>query len=317
MTKVRIGILGTSEIAFRRFLPALKQCQAFEYIGVASRILERTQSFVDSFGGRGYGSYEELLADEQIDAVYIPLPPALHYEWGKKALEAGKHVFMEKPFTTNLADTRALLELAEQKGLAVHENYMFLYHSQFSYIKDIVQSGQLGKLRQLDFMFSFPRRSTEDFRYSKELGGGALLDCGGYTVRGALELLGHDISVESATLCYEGEIDLYGSVTLKDENGTIANLVFGMDNSYRCDVNINGQVGNLYTDRIFTAPHDYTPRIITSISNTKSERVLEKDDQFINSIQYFHQCMTDECLLKSTRDRILKQGSIISEIIDK
>ena len=118
---MKIGILGTADIAFRRFLSALQKCEAFTYAGVASRTPEKGKRFVETFGGQVYDGYDALLADDSIEAVYVPLPPALHYEWGKKVLLSGKHLLMEKPFTTNLQHTEELLQLAEEKGLAGEE----------------------------------------------------------------------------------------------------------------------------------------------------------------------------------------------------
>lgn len=215
MKKIRLGILGTSEIAFRRFLPALKKHNEFEYIGVASRNIEKTKPFVEAYGGKGYSSYDELLQDKNIDAVYIPLPPALHFEWGKKALQAGKHILMEKPFCVNLQQTEELIELAKERNLAVHENYMFMYHKQLTKIKEIIDSGYLGKIRLYRIAFGFPMREKNDFRYNKELGGGALLDCGGYTLKLANYLLGDTTKVVCSNLVKEDfEVDLYGNATL-------------------------------------------------------------------------------------------------------
>lgn len=218
---MRIGILGTSDIAFRRFLPALQKCEDLTYAGVATRTPEKGKPFQEAFGGEIYDGYASLLEDKSIEAVYVPLPPALHFEWGKKALESGKHLFMEKPFTTSLAETEALLALAEEKGLAVHENYMFLYHSQLTEIQKRIADGSLGKLRLIRAAFGFPKRSEGDFRYNKSLGGGALLDCGGYPVRLARELLGDTARVIQARLSQpEGyEVDLYGSAVLENDDG--------------------------------------------------------------------------------------------------
>ena len=193
MDKVKIGVLCPSEIALRRFLPALQQSKAFEYAGVAvaaggewfgEPALEqvaaeqaKAQKFVDSYGGKIFAGYGELLNNPEIGAVYIPLPPALHYEWAKKALLARKHVLLEKPFCTNMQDTAELLRLAAEKHLAVHENYMFVYHSQLDWIRE--HMAELGELRLIRIDFGFPFRGAGDFRYNKELGGGALLDCGG------------------------------------------------------------------------------------------------------------------------------------------
>ena len=221
---MRIGILGTADIAFRRFLPALQKCPDIIYAGVASRTPEKADRFVRTFGGQAYPSYDALLLDKSIDAVYVPLPPALHYEWGQKALEAGKHLLMEKPFTTGLKEAESLLRLAGEKGLAVHENYMFLYHSQLSRIKELIADGTLGEIRLIRASFGFPKRDEGDFRYKKKLGGGALLDCGGYPVRLALELLGESARVTQARLSQPKgyEVDLYGNAVLENGDGLCA-----------------------------------------------------------------------------------------------
>ena len=176
MKKIRIGILGASDVAFRRFLPALKTSPNFVYIGVASRNIQKTQKFVDMHGGRGFSGYDALLKSDEVDALYIPLPPALHYQWAKKALEHGKHVLLEKPFTTSLADTETLIELARKQNLALHENYMFIYHRQLTKITKMLADGIIGDVRLMRTAFGFPFRGLQDFRYSKKLGGGALFD---------------------------------------------------------------------------------------------------------------------------------------------
>lgn len=286
---MRIGILGTADIAFRRFLPALRKCSQVEYAGVASRTWKKTAPFVETFGARAYGSYDALLADRTIDAVYVPLPPALHYAWGRKVLESGKHLLMEKPFTTSLSETESLLALAEEKGLTVHENYMFLYHSQLAKIKALIADGSLGALRLIRAAFGFPKRSGDDFRYKKELGGGALLDCGGYPVRLALELLGENTRVSQARLVRpEGyEVDLYGSAVLENDGGLCAQVSFGMDNAYQCRLEVWGSEAALIAPRIFTAGPDFSPQMILRTSSGETQVELEQDDQFLHSIERF------------------------------
>ena len=286
---MRVGILGTADIAFRRFLPALKNCPEITYAGVASRTPEKTARFVEVYGGQAYPSYDALLADKSIDAVYVPLPPALHYEWGRKVLVSGKHLLMEKPFTTSLAETEALLALAEGKGLAVHENYMFLYHSQLQKVKGLIADGILGELRLIRASFGFPKRGGDDFRYKKELGGGALLDCGGYPVRLALELLGESAKVIQARLVQpEGyEVDLYGSAVLENEDGLCAQVSFGMDNAYQCQLEVWGSKATLIAPRIFTAGADYSPLLILRSSSGEETLFLDADDSFLHSIRQF------------------------------
>lgn len=305
MNKMRIGVLCPSEIAFRRFMPALKKLEKFAYVGLAAATerefsgtdddgvkaseLKKAEEFVTVYGGKIFKGYESLITSDEIDAVYLPLPPALHYKWGKKVLKNGKHLLMEKPFTTRLAETKELLTLAAEKGLAVHENYMFLYHSQLRKIKELLADGALGEVRLFRMAFGFPKRGEEDFRYKKALGGGALLDCGGYPARLALELLGENTKVVQAQLSQpEGyEVDLFGSAVLKNDTGLCAQISFGIDNAYQCQLEVWGSKATLIAPRIFTAPADFSP--VLCIQGKLGERKIEmkKDDSFFNSLNEF------------------------------
>ena len=330
MTKIRIGVICPSEIAFRRFIPALAKHPIFEYAGIAVASVEewfgsefdligadvlaaereKAQKFADVYGGKIFNSYKDLLASSEVNAVYLPLPPALHYKWGKAALENGKHVFMEKPFTTSLADTKDLIALAKEKGLALHENYMFQYHSQLGFIKDAVASGQIGDLRLIRIAFGFPFRGASDFRYSKELGGGALLDCGGYTVKLASILLGKSAQVTSSQLNHKDglEVDIYGSATMVNNSGATAQLSFGMDNSYKCELEIWGSKGTVYTNRILTAPDEFEPVIIIKAADGEKVHTLAADDTFSKSIQVFEECIRSKVARNENCKAILRQA---------
>ena len=313
---MRIGILGTSEIAFRRFLPALAENGDFTYAGVASRMPEKGKPFREQYGGGIYDGYDALLSDESIEAVYVPLPPALHYEWGKKALEAGKHLFLEKPSTTAAKDTKALLELATEKGLAVHENYMFQYHAQINAITDIVKSGRIGEVRLYRLAFGFPRRAANDFRYDKSLGGGALLDCGGYTLKLASLLLGDTAKVVYSQLNYTDafDVDLYGSAALVNDAGVTAQVSFGMDNSYKCELEIWGSKGCITTGRIFTAPTGFEPTAEVRAGNETETVRLPADDAFAGSIAHFARCIRDEGTREENYQAILRQAELVDTV---
>lgn len=313
---MKLGILGTSEIAFRRFLPALEKCPDITYAGIASRTPKKGVKFQETYGGQVYASYDALLADESIDAVYVPLPPALHYEWGKKVLESGKHLLMEKPFTTSLQETEVLLKLAEEKGLAVHENYMFLYHSQLAKIKEMIANGSLGEIRLYRMSFGFPMRGQEDFRYNKALGGGALLDCGGYPVRLALELLGDTAKVVQSKLVQpEGfDVDLYGSAVMENAAGEVAQISFGMDNAYQCQLEVWGSKGTVVATRIFTAPSQFTPKAVLQQQQQTVEIELPMDDSFYNSLCSFIRKIQNSKFSKEENHFIMRQASFISTI---
>lgn len=329
MNKIKIGVLCPSEIAFRRFMPALMKNDRFEFVGISSAnehewsgdhtpalvMAERkkAQNFIDTYGGRLFSCYNELLCSEDIDAVYIPLPPALHYMYAKAALENGKHVLLEKPFTDSLAHTSELLTLARERRLAVHENYMFVYHTQLKWIKERLSEGAIGDLRLIRIDFGFPFRGADDFRYNKELGGGALLDCGGYTIRLASEFLGDSARITASQLNHkEGfDVDIYGSATLTDASGLTAQVSFGMDNSYKCSLELWGSTGTIFTNRILTAPDGFEPTVLIKHANDEKSFRLEADDTFGKSIGHFYDCISDDSARLSHYRDIEKQSELV------
>ncbi|MCM1054511.1 MAG: Gfo/Idh/MocA family oxidoreductase [Bacteroides sp.] len=332
-SKIKIGVLCPSEIAFRRFMPALEKCEDFEFAGISSASSEewfgesaaeltaaeknKAKKFVDSFGGKLFGSYNELLSSPDIDAVYIPLPPALHFKWAKEALEKGKHVLLEKPFTVALSDTEALLRTAEEKKLAMHENYMFVFHSQIEWIKQKLGEGVIGDIRLIRIDFGFPFRGANDFRYDKKLGGGALLDCGGYTVKLAILFLGDTARVTASQLNSKDgfEVDIYGSATLVNDDGLTVQAAFGMDNDYRCNLEIWGSKGTLFTGRILTAPVDFEPTVRIKTAEGEQTFTLLADDTFKKSIEFFGRCIGDIDVRREHCKAICRQSKNVEKIL--
>lgn len=316
MKKCKIGILGAADIACRRFMPALAKSDLFSFAGIASRNPERCKPFIEKFGGRCYPDYLSLIHDPEIDCVYVPLPPALHAEWGEKVLQAGKHLFMEKPFTVSMDDTKRLLLLSKQLGLAVHENYMFLFHRQLKKIKELIDIGTLGELRMIRAAFTFPFRGTGDFRYQKELGGGALLDCGGYPLLLAVELLGPSARLVWSNLHQAPEygVETGGSAVLQNDAGLTAHVFFGMNDTYRCELEIWGAKASLSAARVFTAPPDLPISISLNDGHGVREIPVGEDDQFLNSIQSFGQLIDSPVLQDLRREAILRQSELIDQI---
>jgi predicted dehydrogenase len=343
MGKIRIGVLGPADIAKRRMVPAMMKNEGCEYIGVAlatesehglsgsDTISERTrkkgEDFVSEFGGRIFEGYEAMLASDAIDAVYIALPPALHFRWAMKALESGKHVLLEKPFTTRLEDTQALLEAADKRGLAVAENFGFIYHRQVSVIKDIMASGKLGDLRLIRSNFGFPFRGGEDFRYHKALGGGALLDCGCYTLRMASELMGEDMRIYGAGVCGKDgfDVDIYGTISAGTPVGSgedapagvTAQLSFGMDQQYCCSLEIWGSKGSLQTGRIYTAPPTLATEIEVCTGMEREILKVEPDDQFGEILSAFIGMTFDEEKRQGSYDMILRQADLMEQVAER
>lgn len=337
MEKIRIGVICPSEIAFRRFLPSLMKVEDFVFAGVAIANAEewgmtseqyapicvseraKAQTFIDNFGGKIFDSYTDICTSNDVDAIYLPLPPALHYKWAKLALESGKHALIEKPFTIKQADTEELINIARNNNLAVHEDYMFVYHNQLQAINDIIVSGEIGKVRHYRVQFGFPRRAANDFRYKKALGGGALLDAGGYTIKYASQLLGETAKLTTAASYYEDEweVDIFGSATLVNDEGTVAQLSFGMDNNYKCMVEAWGSLGTLTTGRVLTAPDGFEPDVIIRKGNEDEVRKLPSDAAFVKSIKRFAECVKNAEAREDNYRIIVRQAKFIEEFINR
>lgn len=333
MDKVRIGVICPSEIAFRRFMPSLSELSEFEFSGVAiadafewdgeltdellDSELRKALNFTENYGGTVYKSYSSMIEDDSIDAIYLPLPPALHYKWGKEVLLHNKHLFLEKPSTTSLEDTKELVELAKGKDLALHENYMFVYHKQLEEINEIVESGEIGDIRLYRMAFGFPRRAANDFRYNKKLGGGTLLDNGGYTIKLASLLLGETAQVASSNLNYidDFEVDVFGTATVVNDEGLTAQIAFGMDNSYKCDLEIWGSKGTIFANRIFTAPDGFVPKLVKKVGNNPEEIIdLSADCTFKKSIEFFKSCIDDSKYREKDYSNLIRQATLVEQI---
>lgn len=315
--KIGIVILGASEIAFRRFLPALKKDGRFEYVGVAyyrEQDAEFAKQFKETHGGEIFTSFDAAINDSRVEAVYVPQPPALHHKYGKMVLEAGKHLFMEKPFTTSLNDSKELIKLAKTKGLAVIENYMFRFHKQISEFMRIAKSGILGDIDHYETRFSFPLRQKNDFRYVKALGGGALLDCGGYPIYLGNIITDWNGKLVNPKLVYEEgyEVDMHGSGTLLVEGGPSCEVSFGMNDEYCCYAKAFGEKGTLIAPRVISAPADMDVKFTIEWKDGKKEEIeVGIDDSFLKSINYFYSCIENNENREDSFARILRQAESI------
>lgn len=285
---LRFGVLGCASIAQRMTLPAMKTLSEAELVAVASRDPGKARAFADQFGCAAVAGYEALLQRPDIDAVYLPLPPALHEPWAIRALESGKHVLCEKPAAISLPSALRMAKAAEESGRLLTENFMFLFHPQIRAIEDIVSSGDFGELRLLRATFGFPPLPEGDIRYQAELGGGALLDAGCYTLRAARHFLGDSLEILGATLnCRDNGLDTAGSALLADSSGRTAQLAFGFDMFYQCELLLLYTRGRITAPRIFTAPPHFSPEIVVETPGSQELVNVAPHNHFAASLQDF------------------------------
>ncbi|MDI3422922.1 Gfo/Idh/MocA family protein [Streptomyces luteolus] len=287
---VRVGVLGCAEIARRRMLPALDRCPDTRVTAVASRDPARAAATAEPYGARVLPGYAALLAAPDVDAVYVPLPLALHAEWTEAALRAGKHVLAEKPLTADADRTAELCALARARGLALMENVMFVHHGQHTRVRQLVADGALGELRSFRAEFTVPRRPEGDIRLSPELGGGALWDTGVYPLRAAQHLLGPDLAVVGAVAAATSgsAVDTAGSALLRrTTDGVAAHVSWGLDHAYRSGYELTGSAGRLTLDMAFTPPAGHRPVVHLHDASGSREYVLEAEDQVANTVAEF------------------------------
>lgn len=313
---IRLGVLGAAGIAWRKMLPAVAAEPGVRLVAVASRDRDKARRFTDEFGGEPVLGYAELLARPDIEAVYVPLPAAMHAPWVEAALAAGKHVFAEKPLATLASDARRLVALAAERNLVLAENFMFTLHEQHAHVRTLISAGVIGEVRGLTATFTIPALPPGDIRYQADVGGGALADVGGYPLRTASLILGDDLDVLGATLRVDPSrgVDLSGAALLSTPNGVVAQVRFGMEYAYRSSYEVHGSLGRIWLDRAYTPPADHPPTIHVERAGHDEAHVFEPDDQFRRAVRAFAGAVRDGVDSGLQGDAILRQADLVHRV---
>ncbi|TCJ14191.1 Gfo/Idh/MocA family oxidoreductase [Flaviaesturariibacter flavus] len=311
------GVLGAANIAVRSVMPAIKAIKENELVAVASRSQLSADAAAAPFGIAGEGSYDALLDRKDIEAVYIPLPNSLHYEWVTRALEAGKHVLVEKSAFVTLEEAESAVALARSKGLAIVENFQFQHHSQHRAVRQLLAEGAIGQVRSIRASFGFPPFGGDaNIRYRQELGGGALLDSGAYTLKATSFLFGSNFEVKAAHLTYNEQygVDWFGGAFLVDEaQGLFSEVAWGFENFYQCNYEIWGSTGKLTATRAYTAKSDFKPSVILEQAGGTQELVLDADDHFNNMLLHFNRIVKEKSFDEEL-EKILVQARLIDGV---
>lgn len=317
--KIKIGIIGGANIAERSFIPALlEMSDQFELIGVGSRTNNKAKHFEKKFNIPVYIGYETILKEENLQAVYIPLPNSYHYEWVKKSLQHGLHVLVEKSLACEYDQVVELNNLAAEKNLGLIENFQFRFHSQLVFIQKLIKENKIGEIRNMRSCFGFPPFSdTENIRYKKSLGGGALLDAGAYPLKISQIILGGDVYVDSSALYHDPfyDVDTWGSAFIKSKSRKVTSqIAFGFDHYYNCSIELWGSKGRIYTNRIFTAPPEHKP-VVHIEKEGKLERIeLEPDHHFKNMLSYFITAISSSSIKSNEYEQNIRQARLIKEL---
>jgi len=321
MRRLKVGVIGCANIAERMVLPAMRSMEEWELAAVASRSLEKAKRFAGKFNCEPIENYESLLEREDIEAVYIPLPNALHYEWVMKALARGKHCLVEKPMGCDYASVKNMVETARHHQVCLFENFMLVYHSQHDFIREKLKDNEIGEIRCFRCSFGFPPLSKDNIRYDKALGGGALLDAGGYLLK-ACQLMegdGPPLTVTAAYLKIDPGtgVDIYGGAFLSNRQGLFAQIAFGFDNFYQCNYEIWGSKGKITAHRAFTAGPGIKPKVVIEKQDVYDDLLLPPDNHFVNILWAFYRSITQkDAAREGEYKKILRQAALLKEVQD-
>ncbi len=260
---LRWGVLGVADIAVRKVIPAMQASAYSPVVSIASRSIERATDAATQLGiPQCYGSYEELLASPDIEAVYIPLPNHLHAEWTMAAASAGKHVLCEKPLALTSADVRRMIDHCERAGVALMEGFMYRLHPLWRTVTGLVAGGKVGDVRAIQTVFSYLNDDPTNIRNDASAGGGALFDVGCYAVDLARMLFGSEPTSVSATSRRDERFgtDVMTSVVL-DFGGRHATFVCSTQLEPAQRVEILGSAGRLVIDIPFNLPPDHPTHV--------------------------------------------------------
>ena len=271
------GIISTAHIN-RLVLAGARESDEVDVVAVASREQARAEAYARENGiERAYGSYDALLADPDVDAVYISLPNSLHVEWSIRSLEAGKHVLCEKPLDRRPEEVERAFDAADRAGRLLMEAFMYRHNPQTAKVKELVDNGAVGALRLVRSAFSFSLGDPENVRLASDLDGGALMDVGCYCVSGSRLLLGEPETVFGEQVLGESGVDVLFAATMRFPEDVLAHFDCGFVLSERDELEIVGDEGSLFLDDPW---HARTPVIELRTEDRVEEIVLRPADSY-------------------------------------
>jgi xylose dehydrogenase (NAD/NADP) len=306
---VRWGLLSTASIT-----GALLGSGHGEFVAVASRSAERAEAFARERGiPRAHGSYEALLADPDVDAVYVPLPNSLHVEWSIKALEAGKHVLCEKPMSRHPEDVERAFDVAEREGLVLTEAFMWRHHPQLERARELIAARAIGALKVVRAAFSFAGRPAEDIRLQHDLEGGGLMDVGCYCISGCRAIAGTEPErVYGEQVIGGNGVDVAFAATMRFPGDVLATFDCGMSYAARDELEAVGDEGSLFLDDPW---HGRRAEIEVRRPDGSVERVdLGQANPYALELENFEAAVRGEAPALLGRDDAVAQARVIAAL---
>jgi len=319
MKKVRWGVLGAASIAVRKVIPGMQKGAHGEVAAIASRDKKKAKEAARTLGiPKAYGSYEELLSDGEIEAVYNPLPNHLHVPWSIKAAEAGKHVLCEKPISLSVAEAKTLLVARDRTGVKIGEAFMVKTHPQWLRVREIIRSGAIGELQSAMCVFSYFNRDPANVRHKVEWGGGGLLDIGCYPITMSRFIFGEEPIRVAGVLGLDPDfgVDRLASAILEFPSGQSV-FTCSTQSAYFQRMHFLGATGRVEIEVPWNAPNDRPCRIIIADVMGATPKVEEFPvvDQYTIQGDEFSRAIRGEREVPMPLEDAIKNMAVIEAIL--
>jgi predicted dehydrogenase len=315
--KVKWGILGYAGIARKKVLPAMKNLETVELYAIASRDQKKLQDAVEQYQfEKTYSSYDELLLDPEVQAVYIPLPNALHKEWVIKAANAGKHILCEKPLALTKEDALEMVEACEKNHVKLMEAFMYRFSSRSKKLKELINTGVIGEIKHINSSHRFVLSDMENVRASQELGGGSLHDVGCYPIN----MVGLLLQDEPESICAQ-KIDFHGvdfaiSAVLKYKNGVMASIHSGFDTHSSQITEIDGTKGSIILrDSFIDMDGVDTPILVALNDGSEAEYMLTPCRQYEAEVEEFSNAILEDRDPEFSLTETVRNVHVMDEIL--
>ena len=332
LNPLKFGIIGCSRIARKSVIPAILKSEFAELEIIGSRTVEKSKEFSSEFNCKKNGTYDDVIFDDSINAVYISTPLGTHAELAIKAASAGKHVYCEKSSTDSFTSAKEMVECSKNNNVRMMEGFMFRFHPQHQKVKELINDKKIGDVDLFNGSFGFPSFPDGDIRYSKELGGGFLNDTGCYPIYASRMIFDEE---PLSVFCHnfndpKMDVDIKGTSILTYKNNKTANVTYANGNYYQAKYEVWGSQGIISLDRAYSVPPDFITKINlqysmeTNWDGRKNEIIkIPAADHFVKMIDTF--CMEITGKEKSPfnfENELLNQAKVmeahrISNIIHK
>jgi len=315
---LRWGVLSTANIGKKAVNPAIQASSNGKLVAVASRDEDRARAFGKEHGiPQCLGGYQALLDQDDIDAVYLPLPNSLHREWTIRAAEAGKHVLCEKPLALNPEECREMEAAAESNGVKLMEAFMYRFHPRTERVLELVKQGEVGEIKQIRSSFTFLLDRPEDIRWNAALGGGALMDVGCYCVNVSRTLAGSEpVEVRAMANFRIPGVDEQMAGSLRFEDGLLAHFDCALTMERTQVYQIMGTEGHLRVLEAFVPDEEEMDVEKFDMENNLTRIPVSGDDQYRRMVEHFGEAVLNDLPLRYSPDEAARNMRVIAALYE-